>query len=100
MFVQAALRREKSLDHILFTGLRLRKDHAGACDRPRNGINLHVTSGPALDASWPHSPRFKENDVVFIDGCIAFLPWSKKIFTLPEITRSTCSLAMGLMRAA
>jgi len=71
VFVQAARRRDEALDHLLFCGPPgLGKTTLAYIIAEELGVNLHATSGPAIERKGDLAgilSNLEEHDVLFID---------------------------------
>lgn len=73
VMVRSAQKRQTALDHILFSGPPgLGKTTLGHIIAREMGVNLHMTSGPALERKGDLAgilSGLEEGDVLFIDEC-------------------------------
>ena len=71
VFIEAAKRREESLDHVLLHGPPgLGKTTLAGIIAQEMGVNIRITSGPAIEKAGDLAARLtnlNENDILFVD---------------------------------
>ena len=104
MSIEAARGRGEVLDHVLFAGPPgLGKTSLAHIIARELGVNVHVTSGPAIERAGDLAAivnDLEEGDVLFIDEIHRLRAWSRRCFTPRWRTSSFTSWwARGRARA-